>query len=69
MYPFNEIAAFDSFMVHTCKIKLRKEGESAVRTLSGWYKTTMGYIKGGAIYPLILFYFNHGMSYNKRNCK
>ena len=45
MYPVNEIAAFESFMVHTCKhstAERRRKYSNYKDPLSGWPKATKG---------------------------
>ena len=49
MHSVNEIAAFDSFMVHTCKYttaERRRKYRNYKDPLSGWSKTTKGWSYG-----------------------
>ena len=49
LYSINEIAAFDSFMVHTCKqstAESRRKYRNYKDPLSGWSKTTKGWSYG-----------------------
>ncbi len=49
MYSVNEIAAFDSFMIHTCKqstAERRRKYRNYKDPLSGWSKTTKGWSYG-----------------------
>ena len=49
MHPVNEIAAFDSFMIHTCKqltAERRRKYRNYKDSLSGWLKTTKGWSYG-----------------------